>query len=87
MSKQEQILVLDPKSELHFKVSERCCGYVLTLSTRTALVLSTRLRPRLYSCTDSHIMSGPFTDVVTSYLKLTNPCERRVCFKVKTTAP
>ncbi|CAG2169179.1 unnamed protein product [Oppiella nova] len=31
--------------------------------------------------------AGPFTDVVTSYLKLTNPCERRVCFKVKTTAP
>jgi len=49
MSKQEQVLILDPKAELHFK--------------------------------------GPFTDVVTSYLKLTNPCERRVCFKVKTTAP
>ncbi|KAI1299963.1 Vesicle-associated membrane protein/synaptobrevin-binding protein [Halotydeus destructor] len=30
---------------------------------------------------------GPFTEVVTSYLKLTNPSERRVCFKVKTTAP
>jgi hypothetical protein len=30
---------------------------------------------------------GPFNDVVTSYLKLSNPSERRVCFKVKTTAP
>ncbi|XP_045594772.1 vesicle-associated membrane protein-associated protein B/C [Procambarus clarkii] len=30
---------------------------------------------------------GPFTDVVTSQLKLSNPTERRVCFKVKTTAP
>ncbi|CAG2165545.1 unnamed protein product, partial [Oppiella nova] len=30
---------------------------------------------------------GPFTVVVTSYLKLRNPCERRVCFKLKTTAP
>uniref|UniRef100_H3D384 VAMP associated protein B and C n=1 Tax=Tetraodon nigroviridis TaxID=99883 RepID=H3D384_TETNG len=30
---------------------------------------------------------GPFTDVVTAYLKLTNPTERNVCFKVKTTAP
>ncbi|XP_042207895.1 vesicle-associated membrane protein-associated protein B-like [Homarus americanus] len=30
---------------------------------------------------------GPFTDVVTSQLKLTNPTDRRVCFKVKTTAP
>jgi len=49
MSKQDQILILEPKQELHFK--------------------------------------GPFTDVVTSYLKLTNPSDRRVCFKVKTTAP
>ncbi|XP_056606872.1 vesicle-associated membrane protein-associated protein B/C isoform X4 [Triplophysa dalaica] len=30
---------------------------------------------------------GPFTDVVTSTLKLANPTERNVCFKVKTTAP
>ena len=32
-------------------------------------------------------ISGPFTDVVTSDLKLSNPTDRRVCFKVKTTAP
>ncbi|KAK2822683.1 hypothetical protein Q5P01_022748 [Channa striata] len=30
---------------------------------------------------------GPFTDVVTTTLKLKNPSDRRVCFKVKTTAP
>ncbi|KAL3859291.1 hypothetical protein ACJMK2_009516 [Sinanodonta woodiana] len=30
---------------------------------------------------------GPFTDVVTADLKLTNPAGKRVCFKVKTTAP
>ncbi|XP_075993184.1 vesicle-associated membrane protein-associated protein B-like isoform X1 [Genypterus blacodes] len=30
---------------------------------------------------------GPFTDVVTATLKLTNPTQRNVCFKVKTTAP
>ncbi|XP_060936193.1 vesicle-associated membrane protein-associated protein A-like [Limanda limanda] len=30
---------------------------------------------------------GPFTDVVASNLILTNPSDRRVCFKVKTTAP
>uniref|UniRef100_A0A1A7X0M2 Vesicle-associated membrane protein-associated protein A n=1 Tax=Iconisemion striatum TaxID=60296 RepID=A0A1A7X0M2_9TELE len=30
---------------------------------------------------------GPFTDVVTSNLKLKNPSDKRVCFKVKTTAP
>ncbi|XP_067121032.1 vesicle-associated membrane protein-associated protein B [Centruroides vittatus] len=49
MAKQEQVLYLEPQTELHFR--------------------------------------GPFTDVVTSNLKLTNPTERRVCFKVKTTAP
>ncbi|XP_048019157.1 VAMP (vesicle-associated membrane protein)-associated protein A, like isoform X1 [Megalobrama amblycephala] len=30
---------------------------------------------------------GPFTDVVTANLKLKNPSDRKVCFKVKTTAP
>uniref|UniRef100_A0A0B6ZV22 MSP domain-containing protein n=1 Tax=Arion vulgaris TaxID=1028688 RepID=A0A0B6ZV22_9EUPU len=30
---------------------------------------------------------GPFLDVVTADLKLTNPTDKRVCFKVKTTAP
>ncbi|XP_037238135.1 vesicle-associated membrane protein-associated protein A isoform X1 [Falco rusticolus] len=32
-------------------------------------------------------VSGPFTDVVTTNLKLRNPSDRKVCFKVKTTAP
>ncbi|XP_031224462.1 vesicle-associated membrane protein-associated protein A isoform X1 [Mastomys coucha] len=49
MAKHEQILVLDPPSDLKFK--------------------------------------GPFTDVVTTNLKLQNPSDRKVCFKVKTTAP
>ncbi|XP_076449613.1 vesicle-associated membrane protein/synaptobrevin-binding protein-like [Babylonia areolata] len=30
---------------------------------------------------------GPFTDIVTAYLKLQNPTEKKICFKVKTTAP
>ncbi|KAL1456552.1 hypothetical protein WDU94_001273 [Cyamophila willieti] len=30
---------------------------------------------------------GPFTKPVSSYLKLTNPNDHRVCFKIKTTAP
>ncbi|WAR13334.1 VP33-like protein [Mya arenaria] len=30
---------------------------------------------------------GPFTEVVTADLRLTNPSDKRVCFKVKTTAP
>jgi hypothetical protein len=33
------------------------------------------------------IFRGPFTSVITSHLKLTNPSDRNVCFKVKTTAP
>uniref|UniRef100_A0A8C2BNP6 Vesicle-associated membrane protein-associated protein A n=1 Tax=Cyprinus carpio TaxID=7962 RepID=A0A8C2BNP6_CYPCA len=49
MSKLEQVLILDPPTDLRFR--------------------------------------GPFTDVVTANLKLKNPSERKVCFKVKTTAP
>ena len=30
---------------------------------------------------------GPFTEIVTAYLKLSNPCDKRICFKTKTTAP
>ncbi|CAH8642120.1 unnamed protein product [Dicrocoelium dendriticum] len=30
---------------------------------------------------------GPFTDIVTSHISLTNPHESTVCFKVKTTVP
>lgn len=37
------------------------------------------------SCPSVH--TGPFTDVVTTSLKLGNPTDRNVCFKVKTTAP
>ncbi|XP_014793936.1 PREDICTED: vesicle-associated membrane protein-associated protein A [Calidris pugnax] len=33
------------------------------------------------------IWDCPFTDVVTTNLKLRNPSDRKVCFKVKTTAP
>lgn len=32
-------------------------------------------------------LTGPFTDVVTTNLKLRNPSDKKVCFKVKTTAP
>ncbi|XP_052232832.1 vesicle-associated membrane protein/synaptobrevin-binding protein-like isoform X2 [Dreissena polymorpha] len=49
MSKLEQILKIEPNTELLFK--------------------------------------GPFTEVVTADLHLRNPSDKRVCFKVKTTAP
>uniref|UniRef100_A0A3Q3AS86 VAMP (vesicle-associated membrane protein)-associated protein B and C n=1 Tax=Kryptolebias marmoratus TaxID=37003 RepID=A0A3Q3AS86_KRYMA len=35
----------------------------------------------------SQLGFGPFSDVVTTNLKLSNPTDRNVCFKVKTTAP
>lgn len=35
----------------------------------------------------SFLVAGPFSDVVTTNLKLSNPTDRNVCFKVKTTAP
>lgn len=49
MSKPEQVLIIDPHSELKFR--------------------------------------GPFNVPVTSYMKLTNPSDRKVLFKIKTTAP
>lgn len=49
MSKVDQVLEIDPATELHFK--------------------------------------GPFTEVVSSIIKLHNPSNTKVCFKVKTTAP
>ncbi|XP_050399225.1 vesicle-associated membrane protein/synaptobrevin-binding protein isoform X4 [Patella vulgata] len=49
MAKNEQVLQLEPSTELRFR--------------------------------------GPFTDVISADLKLTNPSDKRVCFKVKTTAP
>ena len=33
------------------------------------------------------LILGPFKDVVTTILKLQNPSDKKVCFKVKTTAP
>lgn len=31
--------------------------------------------------------TGPFTQAVSSYMKLKNPSDQKVCFKIKTTAP
>ena len=31
--------------------------------------------------------TGPFTQIVYSYIKLKNPSKKKVCFKIKTTAP
>jgi len=31
--------------------------------------------------------TGPFTQAVSSYMKLKNPSDKKICFKIKTTAP
>ncbi|KAK6627462.1 hypothetical protein RUM43_002695 [Polyplax serrata] len=49
MAKPQQVLLIEPSSELRFR--------------------------------------GPFTTPVTSFMKLTNPIDKKVCFKIKTTAP
>ena len=46
-------------------------------------IISTQLSSLLRMFTHT----GPFSDVVTTTLKLSNPTDRNVCFKVKTTAP
>ena len=33
------------------------------------------------------LFSGPFTQAVSSYMKLKNPSDKKICFKIKTTAP
>jgi len=38
-------------------------------------------------CSTAVVCVGPFTEVVTADLKLSNPSKKRICFKVKTTAP
>lgn len=34
-----------------------------------------------------NFVAGPFTSPVTTYMKLTNPSDHKVYFKIKTTAP
>ena len=33
------------------------------------------------------MVTGPFTSAVSSFMKLKNPSDKKVCFKIKTTAP
>ncbi|KAJ8784351.1 hypothetical protein J1605_008356 [Eschrichtius robustus] len=82
MAKHEQILVLDPPTDLKFKDSIRS---VKPAGSRNPRYTPTPDRP--ISPSPSRKTQGPFTDVVTTNLKLRNPSDRKVCFKVKTTAP
>ncbi|MGH0160706.1 UNVERIFIED_CONTAM: hypothetical protein FKN15_040016 [Acipenser sinensis] len=100
MSKLEQILILEPPVDLKFKgpftdvvttnlklknpSDRKVCFKVKTTAPRRYCVRpnSGMIEPGSFI-----IVSGPFTDVVTTNLKLKNPSDRKVCFKVKTTAP
>ncbi|KAF2978313.1 hypothetical protein EK904_004343 [Melospiza melodia maxima] len=67
-------------------------GYIMVIERAAAAV---PVFPELFSYLDKvgscdicvQNEQGPFTDVVTTNLKLGNPTDRNVCFKVKTTAP
>lgn len=60
------------------------CTSLLTPDHKSVFLLNDP--PEIPNQSLSH-STGPFTDVVTTNLKLGNPTDRNVCFKVKTTAP
>lgn len=88
-------LVLDPVIRTGLLSSELCSFlYHSSDGSSHTLALITAAKPfcplnfhhrTTTSCLSLHL--GPFTDVVTTNLKLGNPTDRNVCFKVKTTAP
>ena len=41
----------------------------------------------MVECSCTFLFVGPFTGTTTSFLKLHNPTDRKICFKIKTTAP
>ncbi|KAF6714876.1 Vesicle-associated membrane protein-associated protein B [Oryzias melastigma] len=72
MARPEQVLVLEPQHELKFR----------------ALLIPFKWRVREASvCLSESLCDRPIYRCVTATLKLTNPTDRNVCFKVKTTAP
>lgn len=86
--KSEQVLKLEPSTELRFRGN---FVFVLLLHI-VVLVASDLNQVQLYhlfnyAFTWFIVHLGSFTAVVTANLKLTNPTEKKVCFKVKTTAP
>ncbi|XP_057554503.1 vesicle-associated membrane protein-associated protein A isoform X3 [Hippopotamus amphibius kiboko] len=88
MAKHEQILVLDPPTDLKFKGIVPAAGDTAARRTETQSSWSLHsLESEISVCLGKKHSKGPFTDVVTTNLKLRNPSDRKVCFKVKTTAP
>ena len=71
------MLKLEPATELRFRGNS--CFFCFLL-WRTAV-------SDIFNYAITWFILGSFTTVVTANLKLTNPTKRKVCFKVKTTAP
>ena len=60
----------------------------LSLLTSSASQVETLNSSTVLSPSTNHfLLSGPFTKTVYSYMKLQNPSDKKVCFKIKTTAP
>lgn len=75
------IVVLDPSTELRFQ------GKIHSSALGKTIVVDLEFRVVFYVL-HVHVRVGPFDHVVTSILKVSNPTtDRRICFKVKTTAP
>ena len=77
-AKQEQVLRIDPPVELTF--TGKIIAFIL-------IILQELLSSPCYQLIMFCVILGPFHQAVSSTMTLTNPSERKVCFKIKTTAP
>ena len=82
-TKQEQILRIDPPVELTFTGKSNSLLYYEDLLNH--LNMERAPHSDVYPYYKS--FSGPFHQAVSSVMTLTNPSDRKVCFKIKTTAP
>ena len=67
-------------------MSERKRDQVLVIEPPNELTFTGTIIEKLSQSTNN-FLSGPFTQAVYSYMKLKNPSDKKVCFKIKTTAP
>ena len=68
-------------------MSERKRDQVLVIEPPNELTFTGTIIEKLSHSTNNFLLPGPFTQAVYSYMKLKNPSDKKVCFKIKTTAP
>lgn len=63
--------------------------FILSGSSNSRKIEKERMPEQILRIDPEHELKfkGPFTTPTTSLLKLTNPSDKRICFKIKTTAP